>query len=120
MDDMTEPAYNNPPALAEPQPQHLVSAAPDVREDVIATLRNSLELVIGQDAVEVLQITPSTRLFRDLDLDSIQFMQIAEKVQTHYGVDSAYVMERASQFPTRQLLKLTVGDLVDLIVDGLQ
>jgi len=114
---MTAEPVNQVPLGAD-----LIPAPPvtDLRAEVVEVLRNSLEQVIGPDAMAVLHVTPETRLFKDLGLDSIELMQVAEKVQNHYGVDAGYVMERASEIPVRKMMKLTVGDLVELITEGLR
>ncbi|MDR1807578.1 MAG: acyl carrier protein [Propionibacteriaceae bacterium] len=95
-------------------------APPDPREEVVEVLRNSLAAVIGPEAMALLHVTADTRLFKDLGLDSIEFVQVAEKVQSYYGVDTQFVMDKVSQIPLRKMMKLTVGDVVDLIADGLR
>jgi acyl carrier protein len=87
---------------------------------VVEVLRHALVAVIGPEAVAQLEVTAQTRLFEDLGLDSIEFLQVAERVQRHYGVDPQMVMDRISQIPPRKMARMTVGDVVEMIADGLR
>ncbi|MDR1265049.1 MAG: acyl carrier protein [Propionibacteriaceae bacterium] len=101
-------------------PDWTPTAGVDLRDEVVEVLRHSLVAVIGPEAVNQLEVTARTRLFSDLGLDSIEFLQVAERVQRHYGVDPQLVVDRIAQIPPRQMAQMTVGDVVEMIADGLR
>lgn len=73
------------------------------RSEIFAELKSTL---IEQFEVEPMAVRPEARLFEDLELDSIDAIDMAVKVQSMTG-------ERVEERTLRALR--TVGDLVELI-----
>jgi len=59
-------------------------------------------------------ITESTSFNEDLELESIEFVALAEKLQLHFGADIDFV-GWLSQKSLDDIIALRVGDLVDFL-----
>lgn len=90
-------------------------AALPVLDAVIATIRAT----IGEDWIDDFEIGLQTRFNDDLELESIEFVKIADALQAHYGtrLDLAGWLSGKS---IHELINLSVGDLVDFITVTLQ
>jgi acyl carrier protein len=84
-------------------------------ENVLATVTQLLREVIGDDGGLGPPITMETSFNEDLELESIEFVALAEKLQNRYGqgVDFAGWL---SKMELQEILSLRVGQLVDYIV----
>ena len=85
--------------------------APD---DILATVSRLLVEVVGDELTLTGPITLQSSFNRDLELESIEFVALAEKLQAHYGAQVDFV----GWISTKQLdeiIALTVGDLVAFI-----
>lgn len=82
---------------------------------VLETVARLVREVIGDDGGLGPPITPDTSFNEDLELESIEFVALAEKLQQHYGkrVDFAGWLSRME---LSEILALRVGQLVDHIV----
>lgn len=92
--------------------------APDSHpEQVLSTVTRLLREVIGDDGGLGPPITMDTSFNEDLELESIEFVALAEKLQDHYGkgVDFAGWLSRME---LQEILALRVGQLVDHIVNA--
>ena len=84
------------------------------KEDVLATLADFIREVIGQEWAADVAITMDTSFNTDLELESIEFVALAEKVQQRYsGIEFA---EWLSQMELDKIIALRVGDVVEFIV----
>jgi len=83
-------------------------------DDVLPTLAATLREVIGESWADDLDITRETSFNGDLELESIEFVALAEKLQERYGarVDFAAWL---SDKELDQIIGLTVGEVVDFI-----
>jgi acyl carrier protein len=88
------------------------------KDEVLATVARMLREVIGEAWAEDAPITPSTSFSGDLELESIEFVALAEKLQETYGkrVDfAAWVADKE----LGEIIGLTVGQVVEFIVSCL-
>lgn len=82
---------------------------------VLETVALLIREVIGDDGGLGPPIAMDTSFNEDLELESIEFVALAEKLQDHYGksVDFAGWL---SSMELSAILQLRVGELVDRIV----
>jgi acyl carrier protein len=85
-------------------------AAQDVLDVVAALLRD----VVGEDWIADVDITPELTFSRDLELESVELVELAERLQERYGerIDLAGWL---SNREIEELVELRVGDVVDYI-----
>jgi acyl carrier protein len=86
-------------------------AAERVLEEVARVLRE----VIGEAWADDLEITNDTSFSGDLELESIEFVALAEKLKGVYGARVDFAGWLASM-ELKEILQLRVGSLVDFIV----
>ncbi len=85
-----------------------------VLEEVSAALREA----IGEDYVFDMEITAGTKFDQDLEMESIEFVNFAERIQQLYGDRVDFVRLLAgSRF--EEIRAMRVGDLVSYIADSL-
>jgi acyl carrier protein len=85
---------------------------------VLATLTALLGEVIGDDVTIVGPVTMATSFNADLELESIEMVALAERLQAHYGARVDFVGWIA-QKELDEIIALRVGDLVGFIVAAL-
>ncbi len=93
------------------------SVRPDL-DTMLEELTQILVEVIGEDFLLDVEITPATTFSADLELESIEFVAVAEKLQHRYGgrVDFTGFLAGLS---IDQILELTVGELAQHIISSL-
>ncbi len=79
----------------------------ELLNQVIATIKKS----IGEDWIEHFDIDMETSINGDLELESIDFIGIAEQLQLKYG-DQVNFVAWVSDKDISEIIALTVGDLV--------
>jgi acyl carrier protein len=82
-----------------------------VLEEVAASLRE----IIGENYVFDLEITPGARFYEDLEMESIEFVDLAGRIRKRYGDQVDFVSFLASCRPE----EIRVGDVVSYIVNSL-
>jgi acyl carrier protein len=82
---------------------------------VLANVARLIREVIGEDWAEEIPIAMETSFAQDLELESIEFVALAERLKTDYGkrVDFAGWL---AGMELKEILALRVGQLVELIV----
>jgi acyl carrier protein len=87
----------------------------DGKPEVLAVVARLIREVMGDDGELGPPIGLETSFSGDLELESIEFVALAEKLQEHYGagVDFAGWL---SGMELDRILALSVGDLVEFIV----
>jgi acyl carrier protein len=85
-----------------------------VLEDISALLRE----VIGEDYVFDLEITCGTKFDEDLEMESIEFVDLAGRIRQRYG-DRVDFVRFLAAFRLEQVRAMRVGDVVSYIVDSL-
>ena len=88
------------------------------RDDILQTLATTLREVVGEPWIRELAIGADTSFSRDLELESIEFVALAEKLQGAYGrrVDFASWL---AGMDLERILALTVGEVADFILKSL-
>ncbi len=90
-----------------------MTAAVD-RDDILHTVERLLVEVTGDEILLAGPITLTTSFNGDLELESIEFVALAEKLQQHYGAAVDFV-GWISKKGLDQIIALTVGELVEFI-----
>ena len=84
------------------------------RDDILKVVERLVIEVAGDEILVTGPITMATSFNADLELESIEFVALAEKLQAHYGASVDFV-GWISNKELDQIIALTVGDLVELI-----
>ena len=84
------------------------------RREILETVARLVREVIGDEEGLVAEITEATSFSTDLELESIEFVALAEKIQLAYGARVDFV-GWLSQKELDAIIGLRVGDLVELI-----
>jgi acyl carrier protein len=85
------------------------------REEVLATVARLIAEVVGEEWMEDRAITLETSFEKDLELESIEFVALAEKLQERYGKGVDFVGWLSGK-ELDEIIGLTVGELVEFIV----
>ena len=89
-----------------------------LKEDVFMSVKEILSEIIGEDELDIIGVGMDSVFYTDLMIDSLKFVYLADKVEKLYG-DKVDVYGWLSYKSPRQIVAITVGDLVGLIADGL-
>jgi len=86
-------------------------------DQILASLVETIRRTINEDWIEDFPITRETRFHDDLELESIEFVKIADAIQARFGktIDIAGFLSGRS---IQDLIALSVGDLADFIAAG--
>jgi acyl carrier protein len=85
------------------------------RDSVLAEVVTVIAEVIGTEDLEGIEIAPDTAFQEDLEVESIEFVALSEKLIALYGARVDFVAWMASM-ELDEIIALTVGDLVDFVV----
>jgi acyl carrier protein len=83
-------------------------------EEILRTVEKLVLEVAGDELLLAGPITMETSFNADLELESIEFVALAEKLQLHYGKSVDFVGWISKQ-ELDQIIALTVGELVEFI-----
>ncbi|MGM0576635.1 MAG: acyl carrier protein [Myxococcota bacterium] len=86
----------------------------EARDDILTTVADLIREVIGEDWADEVAIGPETSFAEDLELESIEFVALAERLQEHYGEGVDFV-GWISDKELDEIIALKVGDLVEFI-----
>jgi acyl carrier protein len=92
-----------------------VFAGQGSRDRVLAEVATVIAEVIGMEDLEGIEIAPDTAFQEDLEVESIEFVALSEKLIALYGAQVDFVAWMASM-ELDEIIALTVGDLVDFVV----
>lgn len=84
------------------------------RTEILRTVEQLIVEVAGDELLLTGPITMATSFNGDLELESIEFVALAEKLQQHYGAAVDFV-GWISKKELDQIIALTVGELVEFI-----
>jgi len=84
-------------------------------ENVLHTVSRLIREVIGDDGGLGPPVTMATSFNQDLELESIEFVALAEKLQLHYGVEVDFPAW-LGRMELHEILALQVGQLVHHIL----
>jgi len=90
----------------------------DLNQDTLTRLAGFIREVIGEEWADDLEIGAETSFNNDLELESIEFVALAEKLQEHYGKRVDFVGWLSGK-DINEIIQLTVGDLASFIVSCL-
>jgi len=82
---------------------------------ILADLGTMIREVIGEEWAEEMPIQMETSFSRDLELESIEFVALAEQLRAKFGKDVDFAGWLGSM-ELEQILQLRVGQLVEFIV----
>ena len=88
------------------------------KEDILRTVERLVLEVAGDELAVLGPMTMATSFGADLELESIEFVALAELLQNHYGTQVDFVGWIAGK-PLDAIIALTVGDLVEFIASCL-
>ena len=84
------------------------------KENTIEVVTEMLRAVIGEDWDLDQPITSETSFADDLELESIEFMTLAEKLHERYGTEVDFVAWLSGK-ELDEIIRLKVGDVVEYI-----
>jgi acyl carrier protein len=84
------------------------------REDVLTTLGHMIREVVGDQWIYEIEIGMSTSFSEDLELESIEFVELAEKLHQTYG-DRVDFAAWLAGMELDQIIALRVGQVVEYI-----
>lgn len=82
--------------------------------DVLRVVAGIIREVIGEDWAAEVEITRETAFAADLELESIEFVALAERLQERYGAEVDFVGWLSGK-QLDEIIALKVGDLVAYI-----
>jgi len=83
-------------------------------DDILRTVEQLIIEVVGDEIAVTGPLTMATSFNADLELESIEFVALAEKLQLHYGATIDFVGWISTK-ELDQIINLTVGELVEFI-----
>ncbi|MCA9678815.1 MAG: hypothetical protein KC464_27545 [Myxococcales bacterium] len=86
----------------------------ETRDEILQTVERMIVEIAGDEIVLLSPITMATSFNGDLELESIEFVALAEKLQGHYG-DGIDFVGWISAKELDEIIGLTVGQLVEFI-----
>jgi acyl carrier protein len=96
-------------------PTHHHDHDPRSEAAVLATVASLVRQVIGEEWADDTPITMKTSFAGDLELESIEFVALAERLKETYGAEVDFPRWLASM-NLKQIIGLEVGALVEYIV----
>jgi acyl carrier protein len=86
----------------------------DPTEEIMETVGRMVTEIIGEDYLMDIPITAETSFSDDLEMESIEFVALAERLSDHYG-DTVDFVGWMAEMELEEIIALTVGQLVDFI-----
>ena len=81
---------------------------------VLELLEGLVRDIVGEDYALGIELDMDTSFAEDLELESIEFVRLGEKLQEHYG-ERVDLVAWFAEFDVDQIINLTVGELVGYI-----
>ncbi len=88
--------------------------APSIFDVIVGLIKQT----IAEDWIEEMEITPDTRFNQDLELESIEFVKVADALNKYFG-SQVDMQSWLSGKSIHELIRLSVGDLVEFITTAL-
>jgi acyl carrier protein len=86
---------------------------------VLRTVITMIGAVVGEDYLEDLEVGMGTAFDQDLELESIEFVALSEKLMEHYG-DRVDFITWLGEMELEEIMNLRVGQLVHHITACLE
>lgn len=96
-------------------PSGSASATGLVPDAVVATIARLVHEVIGEDDDLDLEITAESSFSEDIELESIEFVALGERLQLVYG-ETIDLVAWFGELDLDEIIDLTVGELAEFIV----
>ena len=90
----------------------------EVEMRVLAEMTDMLRDVIGEEYVVDMEITLDTSFNEDLELESIEFVTLADSMRERYG-DTVDFVGFLAEMDVDQVINMRVGEVVTFITDCL-
>jgi acyl carrier protein len=84
------------------------------RQEILAAMTEILREVVGEAWADEIEIGFDTSFSDDLELESIELVALAEKVQARYGAEVDFV-GWLSNLELSEIIALKVGDVVAFV-----
>jgi acyl carrier protein len=84
-------------------------------EAVLATIEEMLREILEEYDTDDLEVTMTTSLYEDLELESIDLVDLASRLYDHYG-ERVNLAEWLAEKELEDIIGLRVGQLVDYVV----
>ena len=84
------------------------------QDEILSVLGTMLIEVIAEEWAQDFAFTMDTSFSEDLELESIEFVALAERVQTHFG-DQVDFVNWLSSMEIDAIISLSLGQLVEFI-----
>ncbi|MFT7560929.1 MAG: acyl carrier protein [Flavobacteriales bacterium] len=85
--------------------------------ETLEVVHGFLGEVIGEEFIDEYEIELESTLTGDLEMESIEIVELAQKVKAKYG-ETGDMSVWMAKLSLEQLVKLTVGDIVKFISDA--
>lgn len=82
--------------------------------DTLNTVAAFIREIIGEDYIDDIEIKPETTFADDLEMESIEIVELAEKVRDYYG-ETVDFADWISGKELDDIINLTIGEVVDYI-----
>jgi len=86
----------------------------DNYDGILAVVNGKIRSTVNEDWIQDFDIGPETRFNDDLELESIEFVKIADAIQAHFGT-RLDIVGWLSGKSIQELIGLSVGDLTGFI-----
>ena len=80
------------------------------QDDILAVVIDKIRSTIAEDWIMDFEIDADTRFNRDLEIESIEFVKMADAIQRHFGT-TLDIAGWLSGKNIHELIALTVGEL---------
>lgn len=94
-----------------------MSAAHAGQQEILEAVAADIRAVIDEEWVEDVEIGMDTNFAADLEIESVEMVALAERLQTRYG-DGLDLARWLADKEMDDIFALTVGDLVRFIAAG--
>jgi acyl carrier protein len=84
------------------------------QEAILATVTEMIGAIIGEEYLEDLDVTMDSVITEDLELESIEFVALAEKLRDRYGERVDFV-DWIAGMELEEIIGLTVGQVVGFV-----
>jgi acyl carrier protein len=91
-----------------------VATGAPTEEEILGTVTQMIGEIIGDEYVDDLDVTMDSVITDDLELESIEFVALAEKLRDRYG-DSVDFVDWIAGMELEQIIGLTVGQVVGFV-----
>jgi acyl carrier protein len=83
-------------------------------DDILSLVIGKIRSTINEDWIQDFEIDGETRFNTDLEIESIEFVKIADAIQAHYGTQLDIVGWLSGK-SIHELIGLSVGELASFI-----